>query len=188
MSASAVPMLHHAYGSDPERRYRDWLADRASHAERIVEVGVLSGRTTKRMAKATRGTIWAVDHWRGVPDDPIQAPIYPRIDRTEARFRRRLAPWIKSGRVLVLRMGSESAAALLLATHGRVFDLVFLDADHRYEAVHADILAWLPLVRPGGILSGHDLNWPGVRRAVEELLPGYRDAAGGFCWWTEVAA
>jgi len=179
---------HHAYGHDPAKRYRGWLAGLARDARRIVEVGVLGGRTTKRMARATQGIIWAVDHWQGVPDDPVQAPIYRNLGRSEEAFRRRLAPWLKSGRVRVLKMDSLEAAEVLAATEGRTLDLVFLDGDHSYNGVRRDILAWGPLVRPGGVLSGHDLNWPGVQRAVEELLPGYRDAAGGFCWWTEVGA
>jgi predicted O-methyltransferase YrrM len=188
LSATVAAMPHRAYGHDPEQRYRAWLKDRARDATKIVEVGVLTGVTTRRMAKATTGVIWAVDHWRGVPHDPVQAPIYRNLGRSEAAFRRRLAPWLNSGRVRVLKMDSVEASEVLAATEGRTLDLVFLDGDHSYEGVRRDILAWLPLVRPGGILSGHDLNWPGVRRAVEELLPAYRDAAGGFCWWTEVSA
>jgi cephalosporin hydroxylase len=55
------------------------------------------------------------------------------------------------------------------------FCLVFLDGDHSYEAVKADIQAWGPLVEEGGILCGHDwdehgASWPGVHKAVVELL------------------
>jgi predicted O-methyltransferase YrrM len=55
------------------------------------------------------------------------------------------------------------------------FDFVFIDADHSYEAVKRDITLWRPKVKPGGWLCGHDLDKPhwGVRRAVEELLPGF---------------
>ena len=35
-------------------------------------------------------------------------------------------------------------------------DLVFIDADHRFSSVYADILAWMPKVRQGGVLCGHD--------------------------------
>ncbi|CAK0856203.1 unnamed protein product [Prorocentrum cordatum] len=50
----------------------------------------------------------------------------------------------------------------------RSLDLVFLDARHDYEAVAADVVAWRPKVRPGGILSGHDFSWmfPTVAMAV----------------------
>ncbi len=35
-------------------------------------------------------------------------------------------------------------------------DLVFIDGDHSYEAAKRDIEMWLPKVKPGGILCGHD--------------------------------
>jgi predicted O-methyltransferase YrrM len=64
-------------------------------------------------------------------------------------------------------------------------DAVFLDASHKYEDVRADILAWLPKVKSGGILAGHDYtyrndDWPDVRRAVDEAFPVL--AVIGACW------
>ena len=55
----------------------------------------------------------------------------------------------------------------------RSFDLCYIDADHSYEAVKADIEACKSLVRPGGYIGGHDYGWwdcPGVKPAVDELL------------------
>ena len=52
-------------------------------------------------------------------------------------------------------------------------DAVFIDADHRYEHVRADIAAWLPKVRRGGMIAGHDYEsreFPGVVQAVKETF------------------
>ena len=75
-------------------------------------------------------------------------------------------------------------------------DLVFIDADHRYEAVKEDIIAWLPKIRKGGIISGHDYDYPryrGVTEAVDELLTDFNlelDADGEVptvkVWWKKV--
>ena len=52
----------------------------------------------------------------------------------------------------------------------KYFDLVFIDADHQYEAVQDDIEAWLPLIKKGGFITGHDYghkNFPGVKKSVD---------------------
>jgi predicted O-methyltransferase YrrM len=49
--------------------------------------------------------------------------------------------------------------------------LVYIDADHSYEAVKRDIEIWLPRIRKGGIIGGHDYETAGkfgVKRAVDE--------------------
>lgn len=54
-------------------------------------------------------------------------------------------------------------------------DFVFIDGDHLKEAVKLDITHWLPKVRPGGVICGHDIFMPGVREAVDEMLPGWTE-------------
>jgi len=52
-------------------------------------------------------------------------------------------------------------------------DIVFIDADHSYDAVRKDIDLWLPKIREGGILAGHDyidyIEY-GVKKAVDEYF------------------
>jgi hypothetical protein len=51
---------------------------------------------------------------------------------------------------------------------------VFIDGSHLYESIKADIIAWLPKVKSGGFIGGHDIDQPeefnGVRKAVDELI------------------
>ena len=74
--------------------------------------------------------------------------------------------------------------------HNKV-DMVFIDGDHSYNGCKGDILAWLPNIKPGGIMAVHDfgkkevykdgpidnaphpLPWPGVDRAVRHYLCPY---------------
>ncbi len=53
------------------------------------------------------------------------------------------------------------------------FDFIFIDADHSYSAVLADLNAWFPKLKPGGIIGGHDwhTDYPGVEKAVKEFFP-----------------
>jgi hypothetical protein len=35
-------------------------------------------------------------------------------------------------------------------------DMVFLDGEHTYGAVYGNLLEWIPKIRPGGLIAGHD--------------------------------
>jgi cephalosporin hydroxylase len=80
-----------------------------------------------------------------------------------------------------IRATSLEAAALY---EDGSLDFVFIDADHSYESVKADIAAWAPKVRPGGYLAGHDFNAAtpngGVERAVYEAFPDVTPLP--WCW------
>jgi len=65
-------------------------------------------------------------------------------------------------------------------------DFVFIDADHEYDSVVKDINAWLPKVKKGGIISGHDYFNPcGVKKAVDEKF-GNKVKFNGPCWYVEL--
>lgn len=51
-------------------------------------------------------------------------------------------------------------------------DFCFIDANHTYDFVRRDIAAYLPKMKPGGIIAGHDYNLchPGVMQAVNEAF------------------
>lgn len=79
--------------------------------------------------------------------------------------------------------------------YGGVFDFVFIDADHYYESVKADVEAWWPKIRSGGILAGHDYagvgdrreGW-GVKRAVDEFFGALGlkvNVEPGLVWWAK---
>ena len=60
-------------------------------------------------------------------------------------------------------------------------DCVFSDGDHRYDEVRADIAAWLPKLKPGGLLAGDDYDQdshPGVWRAVREKFGNETESRG----------
>jgi predicted O-methyltransferase YrrM len=66
-----------------------------------------------------------------------------------------------------IKMASVDAARTF---EDNSLDFVFIDAAHDYENVRADLTAWYPKVKPGGMLAGHDHTWPGVVKAVNEFV------------------
>ncbi|MCA9688324.1 MAG: class I SAM-dependent methyltransferase [Myxococcales bacterium] len=139
----------------------------------IVEVGSWLGRSCSYVAGACRlrgARLVCVDHYAG------------SSDRFDAGYRDHLAQARAAGRdpaaelrahlealgVLAELRVEDSLAAAADFAPGSV-DLAFLDASHDRAAVAADIEAWLPALRPGGVLAGHDFApaHAGVVEAVE---------------------
>ena len=82
-----------------------------------------------------------------------------------------------------LKMTSIEASALF---ENNSLDFVFIDASHEYEDVKNDIISWLPKIKRGGVLAGHDYwsgpdSWPSVRKAVNETLSNIISTDEG-CW------
>jgi predicted O-methyltransferase YrrM len=69
-------------------------------------------------------------------------------------------------------------------------DFVFIDAAHEYEDVQNDIEAWLPKIKTGGIIAGHDYipTYPGVMRAVNEKFGDKVDKRYEYegCWLVNI--
>lgn len=53
-------------------------------------------------------------------------------------------------------------------------DMLFIDGDHRYQAVKKDFNSWEPHVVKDGHILMHDINLKGVRKAYEEKLRSSR--------------
>ena len=50
-------------------------------------------------------------------------------------------------------------------------DLVYIDGSHDYENVKKDLIAWLPKVKVGGWICGHDIDLiDNVTKAVHEIV------------------
>lgn len=162
-----------------------WLAEQASKRTRILEVGSWMGRSTRALADNTLGTIIAVDTWRGSDEEEHKATLEGKSDSWLMDEFRRNMLGVTPGKVTTFRDTSVNAAAYFHHM-GVTFDMIFLDASHDYDNVRADILAWLPLVERGGIISGHDYspNWLGVVKAVNELIGGVKKS-DGFIWYME---
>ena len=66
-------------------------------------------------------------------------------------------------------------------------DFVFVDGDHSYEGVKEDIDIWLPKIKTGGYICGHDYDSrPGVRQAVDEAFGTAVKADANRTWFYKV--
>lgn len=158
-----------------------------------AEIGVFAGDLSCRLLHSPRLILLMVDSWkgegasyRGESGDfhatltQAQQDDYARIAEESVRFAQH--------RAIICRMPSAEAA---LSVADQSLDFVFIDADHSYEGCKADLNAWAPKVKIGGLLSGHDYentDFPkfGVTRAVDEwaAAQGYAIEHGdNFTWF-----
>lgn len=169
------------YMPQPERHDLLWLARAAEGCKSIVELGCLYGASTRAMLDNSDARIWCIDSWRGSDTTPKRGHVSTEEDFLV--FLRNIQD--VRDRVVILKTFTREAAGLL--PRGS-FDMVFIDADHSYDAVRFDILHYAPLLRFGGLLCGHDykIGWRirgGLIRAVNELVTDVH-TAGQMIWWT----
>jgi predicted O-methyltransferase YrrM len=164
-----------------------WLAETAQKLTNddalVMEVGSWCGRSTMAIAKhLPQGSkMYCVDAWKdlyGSKPDSGQT----QAETAYACFMENFKPYMDSGKVIVRRADSVKAAMGLAPFWAGTVDWVFLDSSHTYETTKAEIRAYLPLLRAGGLLSGHDYWHEGVSKAVNESLKGVRLIPGGSIW------
>lgn len=141
---------------------------RESQPGLIVEVGSHRGKSTCYLAQgsidgaAERGveflnTVYAIDLWTsGVNPHWNQPEIYED-------FLRQTRPWEQ---IIVPLMGASTAVAKAWT---KPISLLFIDANHRYDAALADFKAWGKFLSPGGVLVFDDTNKIPVKRVMRHV-------------------
>ena len=137
----------------------------------VAEVGSYTGESLMFWLQKASQVI-CVDRWADYSENiggTTGRMVIDRMDWVEHEFDR-IASHYGDRVVKVIGDSLEVAARCPPAT----FDLVYLDAGHTYDQVVADILAWAPTVKPGGLLAGHDYDTlrASVRQAVDDLFGG----------------
>ncbi|WP_298254065.1 class I SAM-dependent methyltransferase [Bradyrhizobium sp.] len=158
-----------SFGDFDQACFRNILAELTVDSPTIVEVGSWLGSGSTQIliehVKRFRGRLHCVDTWEGSSSVPEHAELLATYDVYES-FWENVRRAGGADRVEAHRMPSTIAAACFA---DRSVDMVFIDADHAYDCVRADILAWRRKVRLGGILCGHDCETR-VTEANRDLL------------------
>lgn len=128
----------------------DLVQELVTVGDLVVEVGSFSGVSSRVFALGCR-ELHCIDPYS-----------WPAVFEAEKMFEAMMPdyPNIKK-----IKMTSVEGSKLY---KDRSIDFVYIDADHTYRAVVADINNWISKVKKGGYLGGHDIYISDVRRAVEE--------------------
>ena len=165
-------------GSFPERGFLYQLASDAPADAQVVEIGSWMGASTCFLAAGLKGPaakIQAVDNFQGLSTCGEDAAWYRRhfqklgASSTLEIFNGNFAALGLTARAEPVVSDSLAAAQKLAVRRGAI-DLIFIDGDHSYEACKADIGAWAPFVKRGGVIAFHDFGSraSGVTQAIFE--------------------
>lgn len=156
-----------------------YMVETFPDGSRFVEIGSWKGRSAAYMGveiinsgkkiKLDCIDLWSDELFNGNSIENLNTsdPIYSSYDGVLMNlFLKNIEP--VSSVINVVRKDSSEAAKLY---QDKSLEFVFIDADHTYEGVKKDIIAWLPKVKSGGILAGHDYGWhEPIRQAVKDTI------------------
>lgn len=166
---------------DFEPLYRAQVEAAAGGAQ-FVEIGAWLGKSACLMGSLIREsgksiTFDAIEHGLGSPElmhlvDQLQAAgtdIFTELQHNIAACG--LEQFVRPIYGDSLRIAERYAVKSL--------DFVFIDGNHGEESVAADVEAWLPKMKPGGIIAGHDWRLESVRNGVCRHI---NPMISGSCW------
>ncbi len=138
----------------------------------IVEVGTEQGVFAETICKNNPDALLiCVDAWqatKGYREHVSQAKLDAFMEITKER--------LKGYHVALMKAYSVDAAQEF---GDESLDAVYIDANHDFTNVVADISAWYPKLKRGGIISGHDYTRKkGLNYGVIEAVEGYTRANG----------
>jgi len=133
----------------------------------MIEIGSFVGESTVMFAQSF-GTVIAIDPFLEGYDEGDTTSYQFDFDNVYQTYldRTTIYPNIKT-----IVDTSDNAVKEL---DGETYDFIYIDGIHTYEQVKKDIQNYLPLVKKGGVIGGHDYvnsgHLVGVYEAVNEMF------------------
>jgi hypothetical protein len=125
----------------------------------VIQVGVWKGESLLQylpIVKKNDGMIYAVDYFEGNPTATGEHGYAPEnSDSIYSQFVNNIQSAGFSDYVVTI-MGNSTEVHVNIPNG--IADIVFIDGDHRYSIINQDISNYLPKVKVGGVMCGHDYN------------------------------
>jgi predicted O-methyltransferase YrrM len=134
-----------------------------------AEIGVYAGDHARMLLGVLNlQRLYLIDPYN--PDDPdFAGHCKPKLPAAKEIAHRELKLW-----EAIIRW-YEVTSDQAVHTITELLDFVYIDGNHSYDYVRRDIDNYLPLVRPGGFIGGHDYMMRGtpeisVKAAVDDYV------------------
>lgn len=131
-----------------------------------VEIGVFKAQFSKHLLSNWSGTLYMIDPWRPLGDEYIDSSNHKNHMNAYEESMKNIKGF--EDRAFMLRGLGENFADLF---KDQSLDFVYIDGNHAYSYVKADINMWWPKLKEGGLLLGHDylkLDWYDPDQAFHE--------------------
>jgi len=170
------------------KRWKEILKRIGKHAIG-AEIGVWNGENAGQLLDGN-DTLWlaCIDQWKANDSEYIKSKdgksklSQKEFDKARETAYHRLKEY--KGRCWIIPLPSAEAIDLF---EGKMFDFVFIDANHSYESVKQDIATWKPVIRQGGWIGGHDYQvYHGVKKAVDETFGKDVELGEDFTWFAKI--
>ncbi len=141
--------------------WEKWLTGRKP--KRALEIGSFEGASA----------IWLLDFFSGLKITCVDT-FSPGFDDVTGEYEQRFDRNVLEYGNRVIKLKGKSTDVLKSFSSRSKYDLIYIDGDHTYEGVKADIELAYPLLKAGGVMIFDDYNNTdfGVRQAVDEYLEG----------------
>ncbi len=149
----------------------------------VVELGAWLGMSTRYILdRAPGATVISVNHWEGSPEHRVGTLYQSMLPTLYETFLSQC--WDYRDRLIPLRMTTLEGLQVV-AQAGIQPDLIYIDAEHSYRAVTAELELASELF-PHARLVGDDFDWRGVREAAEAFARRHarRVERNGARGWT----
>jgi predicted O-methyltransferase YrrM len=134
----------------------------------IIEIGSYCGSSATIISnKFVNSTINCVDMWEKYVED---CSTYD-LDRQELELKEAESIFDKvtSSKKNIVK-NKTSSLEFCKTIPDKSIDFIYIDGNHQYSSVKEDLIAWIPKIKNGGIVSGHDHGWISVSRALSEVF------------------
>jgi glycosyltransferase involved in cell wall biosynthesis len=137
---------------------KDMINENLNKNSIVCEIGSFEGKSSELFALLTK-KVYCVDPW--VLNEQVENIA---MSQSENKFDDLTKKYTN---IIKIKDYSLNASEKF---QDKFFDCVYIDGNHDYESVKQDILCWIPKVKDGGFISGHDYHWEDVRMAVKEIF------------------
>lgn len=152
---------------------RNNLLDKLPKNLKIVELGVFRGEFAEEIYKRmSPSELYLVDIWHGTfgsgDKDGNNHTVIPNMEEVFFSLREK---YKRHSNVHVIK---KTTIDFLQSCSDNYFDMIYIDADHTYNAVLQDLELSFNKIKNMGILSGHDYYENGqVKKAVDYFCTKY---------------